>query len=65
LLLALARLDRDHEAGDLDDDAYRVQRGALKTELKARMLAREEGASAVGAASTADGARATGKGART
>jgi hypothetical protein len=38
LLRALARLDREHDAGKLEDLVYRVQRDALKTELKARLL---------------------------
>lgn len=63
LLLALARLDRDREAGKLDADAYRVQRAALKAELKARMLARDEGASPANI-TPSDAARPSGKGGR-
>jgi hypothetical protein len=37
LLRALARLDREHDERKLDDLAYRVQREALKNELKARL----------------------------
>lgn len=38
LLRALARLDREHDDGKLEDVPYRVQREALKTELKARLV---------------------------
>jgi Carboxypeptidase regulatory-like domain len=39
LLQALVRLDCAREAGKVDEGAYRVQRDALKAELKARMRA--------------------------
>lgn len=39
LLLALAQLDREHDAGTVADAAYRAQREALKTQLKGLMLA--------------------------
>ena len=39
LVRALANLDREREAGKLDETPYRIQRDALKAELKARMLA--------------------------
>jgi hypothetical protein len=44
LLATLAKLDRAHEAGKLEDEIYRAQREALKARLKTLMLA-EAGAS--------------------
>jgi hypothetical protein len=46
LLAALAKLDAEHEAGKVGDMAYRIQRDALKSELKTRMLAQASAASA-------------------
>ncbi len=37
LIRQIAELDADHEAGKIDDDAYTVQRGALKARLAALM----------------------------
>jgi hypothetical protein len=39
LLRALARLDQARAAGDLEEAPYRIQREALKAELKTRLLA--------------------------
>jgi hypothetical protein len=39
LLKALAQLDRAHDAGEVEDAAYRIQRAALKAHLKAHLLA--------------------------
>ena len=63
LLLALARLDRDHDSGKVDGAAYRARRAALKSELKARLRAGDEGATAEHATSSS-AARPSGKGER-
>lgn len=65
LLLALARLDRDHEAGNVADDAYKVQRAALKAELKARMLAPDDTTTPNEGTPAPKTARPAGKGAHT
>jgi hypothetical protein len=49
MLKALAELDRAHDGGTVDDEAYRVQREALKARLKALMLAESETSPARGA----------------
>jgi hypothetical protein len=41
MLKALAELDRAHDGATVDDEAYRVQREALKARLKALMLAED------------------------